>query len=99
MATVPLRLEPARSNASKTRRYPPGPTLVSRILNGRIFRQSAIDYMQACAAEYGDLVHYMAATRHIYQLNHPDLIADYFSERRCEASSRRRDAAREKCTG
>ena len=78
MATVPLRLEPAQANSRKARRYPPGPTLLSRILNGRIFRQSAIDYMQACAEEYGDLVHYMAATRHIYQLNHPDLIADYF---------------------
>jgi cytochrome P450 len=78
MATVPLRLEPAQSNSSKARRYPPGPTLIGRIFNGRIFRQSAIDYMQVCAEEYGDLVHYMAASRHIYQLNHPELISDYF---------------------
>jgi hypothetical protein len=78
MATVPLRLEPAQSNSSKTRPYPPGPNLLSRILNGRVFRQNAADYMHSCAEEYGDLVHYRAATRHIYQLNHPDLIADYF---------------------
>jgi cytochrome P450 len=52
--------------------------VLSRILNGRIFRQSAADYMQNCAEEYGDLVHYMAGNRHVYQLNHPDLIADYF---------------------
>ena len=78
MASVPVRLEPAQSSSSKVRKYPPGPTLIGRILNGRIFRQNAIEYMQACREEYGDLVHYMAATRHVYQLNHPDLIADYF---------------------
>jgi len=52
--------------------------VLSRILNGRIFRQNAADYMQNCAEEYGDLVHYMAGNRHVYQINHPDLIADYF---------------------
>lgn len=73
MATIPVRLTEGSS-----RKYPPGPTLLSRILNGRIFRQNAADYMQNCAAEYGDLVHYMAGNRHVYQINHPDLIADYF---------------------
>ena len=73
MATVPLRLQPGR-----TQEYPPGPSFLGRLFSGRIFRESASDYMQACAREYGDLVHYRAADRHIYQLNHPDLIADYF---------------------
>jgi cytochrome P450 len=73
MATVPVRLE---SGSSK--KYPPGPTFLGRLITGRVFRQNASGYMQDCAEEYGDLVHYMAATRHIYQINHPDLIADYF---------------------
>jgi cytochrome P450 len=73
MATVPIRLL-----TTKSRKYPPGPSFFGRLLTGRVFRQNAIGYMQQCAEEYGDLVHYMAANRHIYQINHPDLIADYF---------------------
>jgi cytochrome P450 len=34
--------------------------------------------MEECTRTYGDLVHYRAANNHIYQINHPDLIADYF---------------------
>ena len=73
MATVPVRLESRNST-----KYPPGPSFFGRILSGRAFRQNAADYMEECSRTYGDLVHYRAASYHIYQINHPDLIADYF---------------------
>jgi cytochrome P450 len=73
MATVPVRLT---SGASP--KFPSGPSFFGRILSGRAFRQNAADYMEECANTYGDLVHYRAASYHIYQINHPDLIADYF---------------------
>ncbi len=73
MSSVPVRLTPSTS-----RQYPPGPSFVGRLLSGRAFRQNAADYMEECGNTYGDLVHYRAATRHIYQINHPDLIADFF---------------------
>lgn len=58
--------------------YPPGPSFISRLVTGRIFRQSASDYLTECAQTYGDLVHYTAIGRHVYQLNHPALIEDFF---------------------
>jgi cytochrome P450 len=73
MATVPLRLVP-----NKKTKYPPGPTFLGRLVTGRMFRANAADYMKECADEYGDIVHYMAGNRHVYQLNHPDLISDFF---------------------
>ncbi len=73
MVSVPVRLQQGDSA-----QFPPGPKFLPRLFSGRVFRQSAADYMEDCARSYGDLVHYRAATRHIYQINHPDLIADYF---------------------
>ena len=73
MATVPVRL-----TSGPSAKFPPGPSFFGRILSGRAFRQNAADYMEECAQKYGDLVHYRAASYHIYQINHPDLIADYF---------------------
>ena len=58
--------------------YPPGPSFVKRILSGQAFRQNAAEFMCENAARYGDLVHYKAFGRHIYQLNHPSLIEDFF---------------------
>ena len=78
MASVPVRLMQGRSSGRGLTPYPPGPSFFARLLTGRAFRQSAAEYMEECARTYGDLVHYRAASRHIYQINHPDLIADYF---------------------
>lgn len=58
--------------------YPAGPSLLPRILTGQPFRQNSADFMLATARHFGDLNHYTAFGRHIYQLNHPDLIADLF---------------------
>jgi cytochrome P450 len=60
-----------------TRKYPPGPKFLPRLLTGRIFRQNASSYLTECALKYGDLVHYTALDRHIYQINHPALVEDF----------------------
>ncbi len=41
-----------------------------------MFRQNALESMEESARRYGDLVHYTIFGRHIYQLNHPELIED-----------------------
>ena len=60
-----------------TRPYPPGPKFLPRLLTGRMFRQNAAGYLVENARRYGDLVHYTALNRHIYQLNHPALVEDF----------------------
>jgi cytochrome P450 len=56
--------------------WPPGPSFVRRALTGQIFRSSTIDFMRANAQRYGDLVHFRAAGRHVFQLNHPALVEE-----------------------
>lgn len=56
------------------RGYPAGPSLVRRIATGQIFRYDAIDFLRANVQHYGDLVHFRAGSRHVYQINHPALI-------------------------
>ena len=58
--------------------YPTGPKFLPRLLTGKVFRGNAVTYMQECAETYGDLVHYTAVGRHIYQITHPSLIEDFF---------------------
>jgi cytochrome P450 len=56
--------------------YPPGPPFLPRLLSGRIFRQSTVEFLTDNARRYGDLVHYRAFKRQIFQFNHPDLIQE-----------------------
>jgi cytochrome P450 len=56
--------------------WPPGPSFVRRAFTGQIFRSSTIEFLRTNARLYGDLVHYRAASRHIFQLNHPALIEE-----------------------
>jgi cytochrome P450 len=42
-----------------------------------MFRQTAVESMTESARRYGDLVHYTVFGRHIYQMNHPELIEDF----------------------
>ena len=58
--------------------YPAGPQFLKRILRGEAFRVGTADFMLQNAQRYGDLVHYRAFNRSVYQVNHPDLIADFF---------------------
>jgi cytochrome P450 len=72
MTEVALDVRRGRSSA-----YPAGPPFLTRFVTGRMFRQTALESMTASAQSYGDLVHYTVFGRHIYQLNHPDLIEDF----------------------
>src|SRR6195952_2117344 len=56
--------------------WPPGPSFVRRALTGQIFRSSTIEFLRANATLYGDLVHFRAAGRHVFQLNHPTLVQE-----------------------
>jgi cytochrome P450 len=65
-------------HAGKSSNFPAGPSLPGRLLTGKLFRETTADFMLQNAARYGDLVHYTAVGRHVYQLNHPDLVQDFF---------------------
>jgi cytochrome P450 len=56
--------------------WPPGPSFVRRAFTGQIFRSSTIEFLRGNARLYGDLVHFRAADRHVFQLNHPALIEE-----------------------
>ena len=72
MEVAAIDIHPGRSSD-----FPAGPPFVQRLLSGRIFRQTPLSAMHENARLYGDLVHYSAFNRHIYQLNHPRLIEDF----------------------
>jgi cytochrome P450 len=55
-------------------KYPAGPGFLKPLLSGRVFYQTPLDALIENANTYGDLVHYRAAGRHIYQFNHPDMV-------------------------
>jgi cytochrome P450 len=40
------------------------------------FREDPIHFLQRCAREYGDIVHFKLGTQAVYLLNHPDYIKD-----------------------
>lgn len=61
-----------------SRSFPPGPNFLPRLLNGSFFREDGASYMASCARTYGDLVYYRLFGKDIYQINHPDLIEDFF---------------------
>ncbi len=63
-------------NISTGSPWPPGPSFVRRAITGQIFRSSTIEFLRANASLYGDLVHFRAAGRHVFQLNHPTLVQE-----------------------
>ncbi len=58
--------------------FPAGPSLSRMLVSGNPLRQNSAEFLLHTAQHYGDLNHYKALGRHVYQLNHPDLIADFF---------------------
>ena len=50
-----------------------------RLLSGQAMRENAAEFMLRNASEFGDLNHYRVLGRDLFQLNHPDLIADMFT--------------------
>lgn len=72
-SAVPLDVRPGRNP-----RFPAGPRILPRLFSGAALRQNSADFMLEVAGRFGDLNHYRALGRDIYQVNHPDLIADFF---------------------
>ncbi len=67
---------PPQIRSARGGRQPAGPGFLKPILSGRAFRQTPLDALEENARTYGDLVLYRAASRNIYQFNHPDLIQE-----------------------
>jgi cytochrome P450 len=56
--------------------YPDGPSFLSRVRSGDLFRLNPLPFLTSSADRFGDLVHYTAAGRHIFQANHPELVGE-----------------------
>lgn len=56
--------------------YPPGPSYAERFRNPGLLRLSTHEFLQRNAQRYGDLVHYKAFGRHVFQFNHPDMVQE-----------------------
>jgi len=71
VTSSPVNIHPGRTPS-----LPAGPRLLARALSGQPLRENSAEFMLTNARRFGDLVHYRALGRDIYQLNHPDLISD-----------------------
>jgi cytochrome P450 len=62
---------PPRSN------FPPGPTVLGRIVDGSLFAVDSPEFYRSNAAKYGDVSSFLSpGGYHQFQFNHPDTIAD-----------------------
>ncbi len=57
-------------------RYPPGPSYRDRLRNPGLLRLSTHEFLERNARTFGDLVHYRAFGRHVFQFNHPDMVQE-----------------------
>ncbi len=55
---------------------PPGPKGSPVIGNLKPFRDDPIDFLMACARDYGDIVQFKVGPQELFLLNHPDSIRD-----------------------
>jgi cytochrome P450 len=65
---MPALLTPAK--------YPPGPSYWSRLHNPGLLRLSTHEFLENNSRNYGDVVHYKAFGRHVFQFNHPDMVPE-----------------------
>ena len=56
--------------------YPPGPSYRSRLRNPGLLRLSTHEFLESNARKYGDLVHFSAFGRHVFQFNHPEMVSE-----------------------
>ncbi len=56
--------------------YPPGPGFRDRLRNPGLLRLTTHEFLQRNARTYGDLVHYKAFGRHVFQFNHPEMVQE-----------------------
>ncbi len=57
-------------------KYPPGPSYWSRLHNPGLLRLSTHEFLEKNSRNYGDIVHYKAFGRHVFQFNHPDMVPE-----------------------
>lgn len=67
---------PGIAAASRATSYPPGPSYRSRLRNPGLLRLSTHAFLQDNARKYGDIVHFSAFSRHVFQFNHPDMVPE-----------------------
>ena len=72
----PASAVPPRIRRKPGSRYPDGPTFLSRVLAGDLFRLNPLPFITESARQFGDLFHMRAAGRHVFQANHPDLVQE-----------------------
>ena len=70
---VPLDVRPGRKPG-----IPSGPSVFPRFVQGQPLFATGAQFVVNAAQQHGDLVYYRFLGKQIYQINHPDLIADYF---------------------
>lgn len=73
-----MKVVPIDVRSSRNPDYPAGPTILNGILSGQMFSANTAESVVRNAANFGDLVHFSVFGRHVYQLNHPDLVSDFF---------------------
>lgn len=56
--------------------WPAGPSSARRIFSGQLFRYTGAEFLCYNAKHYGDLVHFTAGGRHVFQMNHPALVQE-----------------------
>jgi cytochrome P450 len=56
--------------------WPAGPSAARRIFSGQMFRYTGAEFLRHNAQHYGDLVHFTAGGRHVFQLNHPTMVQE-----------------------
>jgi cytochrome P450 len=54
--------------------YPPGPSYRDRLRNPGLLRLSTHEFLERNTKTFGDLVHYKAFGRHVFQFNHPEMV-------------------------
>ena len=56
--------------------YPPGPTYRDRLRNPGLLKLSTHEFLKRNAETFGDLVHFRAFGRDVFQFNHPEMVQD-----------------------
>jgi cytochrome P450 len=56
--------------------YPPGPSYRDRLRNPGLLKLSTHEFLERNAKTFGDLVHYKAFRRHVFQFNHPEMVQE-----------------------
>ena len=67
---------PIPSNRKASSTYPAGPSYWTRLRNPGLLRPSTHEFLQENSRVFGDIVHYKAFGRHVFQFNHPEMVQE-----------------------